>query len=130
MSKHFYRLVHAEARRRAADFCMTAPDGFVVTVSEPTRNLEQNAKLWAMLSDVAEQVDWYGTKLSSEDWKTMFTAALRKERVVPGINGGFVVLGQSTSKMSKSEFSDLIELINAFAADSGVIWSDDNREAM
>jgi len=95
----------------------------MVTVSEQTRNLEQNAKLWALLAEVADQVDWYGNKLSAEDWKCVFSAALKKERVVPGINGGFVVLGQSTSKMSKSEFSELIELIHAFAAEKGVSFA-------
>ena len=127
--KRLYSLVHQEARRRAANDCLTAPDGWVVSVSEPTRNLEQNAKLWAMLAEVSEQVEWYGTKLSSEDWKYVFTAALKKERVVPGINGGFVVLGQSTSKMNKAEFSELLELIYAFAAEKGVVWSDCLRVA-
>jgi len=121
--KRIYRLVHQEARQRAANDCLNAPDGYMVTVSEQTRNLEQNAKLWALLAEVADQVDWYGNKLSAEDWKCVFSAALKKERVVPGINGGFVVLGQSTSKMSKSEFSELIELIHAFAAEKGVSFA-------
>lgn len=103
---------------------MEAPNGYVVTIAEPTRNLEQNAKLWAVLADVSSQVLWYENKLSADDWKVMFTAALRKERVVPGINGGFVVLGQSTSKMQKSEFSDLIELATAFGVEKGVKFSD------
>ena len=54
----------------------------------------------------------------------MLTAALRKAKVVPGLDGGFVVLGQRTSQMGKREFSDLIELIYAFGAEKGVVWSD------
>ena len=73
-----------------------------------------------MLTDVSNQVDWYGQKLSPDDWKNVFTSALKKERVVPGINGGFVVLGQSTSKMTKAEMCELQELIEAFAAERGV----------
>jgi NinB protein len=97
-----------------------APDGWVLRLNEPTRNLEQNAKLWALLAEVSRQVDWYGTKLSTEEWKDVFTAALKKSKVVPGLDGGFVVLGQRTSHMSKAEFSELIELITAFCAEHNV----------
>lgn len=120
MSKTAYRLVHAEARRRAADACLDAPDGYIVSIKPPTRNLSQNALMWALLSDVAEQVDWHGNKLTPDEWKDVFSAAIHKQKVVPGIDGGFVVCGQRTSKMSKSEFSDLVELIHAFAAQQGV----------
>lgn len=97
----------------------------MVTFKEPTRSLEQNAKLWACLTDVANQVDWYGKKLTAEDWKCVFSASLRNTRVVPTIDGdGFVPLGMSTSKMSKAEMSALIELIHAFGADRGVEFSE------
>lgn len=115
-----YRLVHTQARNRAKEAIDNAPDGWVVKVTEPTRNLEQNAALWAKLEEVSNSVEWYGNKLTPEEWKTVFTAALKKEKVVPGINGGFVVLGQSTSRMGKSEFSDLLELINSFMAEQRI----------
>lgn len=126
----YFRLVHPEARRRAADACQSAPDGFIVKITEPTRNLEQNAAMWAMLGDVSRQVDWYGRKLTPEDWKNVFSASLRKLEVVPNLDGtGFVALGQSTSKMTKGEFSDLLALIDAFAAEHGVEWSDERAAA-
>lgn len=96
----------------------------VMTVREETRSLEQNAKLWAMLGEISEQVEWYGQKLSPEDWKHILTASLKKQRAVPGIDGGFVVLGQSTSKMSVAEMSELIELMHAFGAQQNVKFSD------
>jgi hypothetical protein len=122
--KRYFVLSHAVARQNAAKAVSEAPQGMVVEIKEPTRNLEQNAKLWAMLSEVARQVDWYGRKLSAEDWKHVFTASLSKQDVVPGIDGGFVVLGKSTSKMSKREFADLIELISAFGAQRGVKFTE------
>lgn len=126
----FFRLVHPEARRRAAEACMAAPDGHVVKISPPTRNLDQNAAMWAMLADVSQQVDWYGRKLNPEDWKHVFSASLRKLEVVPNLDGtGFVALGQSTSKMTKAEFSDLLELIAAFGATHGVTWTDQQEAA-
>ncbi len=92
----------------------------VVEIKPETRTLAQNARLWAMLTDVSKQVNWYGRKLSEEEWKHVFTASLTKQDVVPGIDGGFVVLGKSTSKMTKPEMSELQDLIEAFGAQQGV----------
>lgn len=98
-------------------------------VTQAKRSLEANAKLWAMLSDVSRQVEWYGRRLVAEDWKHIFSASLRKLSVVPNLDGtGFVALGLSTSTMTKAEFADLIELINAFGAERGVVWSDDAKQ--
>ena len=119
--KQTFHLVHDEARRRAWAAIGKATQGHVVTVSEPTRNLEQNALLWAMLHEISERVVWHGRKLSPEDWKHVFSSSLRRLDVVPNLDGtGFVALGLSTSKMTKREFSDLIELINVFAAERGI----------
>ena len=94
----------------------------VLEVKPQTRSLEQNSRLWAMLSDISEQVEWYGRKLTPDDWKNVFTASLKKQDVVPGLDGGFVVLGVSTSKMTKAEMSDLQTLMEAFGAEKGVIF--------
>ena len=118
MDKRHFVLVHETARDRACAAIRSAPNGMVVTVAEPSRNLEQNAALWAVLSEIAEHVVWHGRKLSAEDWKHIFTASLKRMDVVPNLEGtGFVALGLSTSKMSKREFSDLLELAHAFAAE-------------
>lgn len=117
-------LVHAPARAGAILAVQNAPDGTVVELRERTRTLEQNAKLWAMLTDVSKQVNWHGQKLTQENWKDIFSAALKRQQVVPGLDGGFVVLGQKTSKMTKREFSELVELIYAFGAEHGVEWSE------
>lgn len=120
MKKSFV-LKDDSVRKHCAHWIMTeAPLGHSVKVDEVKRNLEQNAALWAVLSEISAQVDWYGNKLSSEEWKDVFSASLKKQKVVPGLDGGFVVCGQSTSKMTKSEFSELLELAHAFAAQHGV----------
>ena len=96
----------------------------VITMGREKRSGEQNALLWAILTDVAQQVEWYGKKLEKEDWKEVFSAAWKQQDVVPGINGGFVVMGVRTSKMTKPEFGELIEIIYAFGAEKSVMWSD------
>ena len=95
-----------------------------VEIKPETRSSAQNRRLWACLGDVAKQVVWHGQKLSSEEWKHVFSAALKKQKVVPGVDGGFVVLGQSTSKMTKAEMSELQDLIGAFGDERGVEWSE------
>lgn len=85
-----------------------------------TRTLQANAAMWALLADISRQVEWYGEKLTPDDWKHVFSSCLRKQRSVPGIEGGFVVLGARTSRMSKEEMSDLLELMHAFAAERDV----------
>jgi ABC-type cobalamin transport system ATPase subunit len=101
----------------------------VMTVKQQTRSLEQNARLWAMLTDVSRQVDWYGRKLTPEDWKHVFSASLYQQDAVPGINGGFVVLGRSTSKMTIAEMCELQTLIEAFGAEKGVRFSEKNQRS-
>jgi hypothetical protein len=126
----YFRLVHNEARRRASEACLNAPSGHVVKISPPTRTLDQNAALWASLNDVSAQVVWHGRKLDAESWKNVFTASLSKQDVVPNLDGtGFVVLGQSTSKMTRQQMSDLIDLIHAFGAENLVKWSDQQEAA-
>jgi hypothetical protein len=124
MSKRVFFLVHDVARRNAYQAVQDAPEGYCVEVKERTRTLEQNAKLWAMLGDVARQIEWHGQKLTAENWKDMFSASLKRQAAVPGIDGGFVVLGTRTSRMTKSEMAELIELMYAFGSEHGVQWSD------
>lgn len=97
------------------------PAGTTVEFRAPRRSTDQNALMWSLLGQISKQVDWYGQKLSSEDWKDVLTASLRRTRVVPGIDAGtFVPLGMRTSQMSKSEISELLELIYAFGAEREV----------
>ena len=116
------------ARSAVAEIIPDEDNPLCVEIKPLTRTLEQNAKLWAMLDDISKQVIWYGHKLKGEEWKHVFTASLKKQKTVPGIDGGFVVLGTSTSTMGKKMFSDLIELIYAFGAEHEVEWSDEAKE--
>ena len=115
MGRALLTLNTAADRAKATAWIAKAPDGTRVEFKASKRSLPQNDRLWAALTEISQQVEWYGQKLSAEDWKDMFTASLRKARVVPGLDAGsFVPLGMRTSDMSKQEFSDLLELINAF----------------
>ncbi len=118
-ARSLWQFLKAHAAEWAA---MGKPLAVKVSEHADKRTNDQNEMMWALLGAVSEQVVWYGKKLSAEDWKNVFSASLRKLDVVPNLDGtGFVALGQSTSRMTKKEFSDLIELIQSFAAERGVV---------
>lgn len=113
-------------KAKASKWIEQAPMGTRVEFKAPRRSLDQNSLMWARLTEIAQQVEWYGAKLSAEDWKDVFSASLRKARVVPGIDPGtYVPLGMRTSDMTKEEMGQLLDLIDAFAAERGVSF---NRE--
>jgi len=100
---------------------LTAGHRLHIEVRADTRSLAQNRLLWQRLTDISEQVPWHGVKLSPADWKIMLTASRKQQRAVPSIDGtGFVVLGEQTSQMSVAEMTELLDLIDAFAAERGV----------
>lgn len=94
--------------------------GKVWSLRDEVRSDAQNRRMWAMLRDIARQVEWYGQKLSDEDWKHIFSASVQKQHAVPGLDGGFVVLGVSTRKQSKKWFADMFDVMEAFAAERAV----------
>ena len=123
-------ILHREADRdRVISWTRTAPWGTRITVAEAKRSTEQNARMWAMLTEVARQVRWHGQRLSADDWKLVFLAALKSElRLVPNLDGtGFVQLGRSSSDLSVAEMGDLMDLIAAFGAREGVTFAEPER---
>lgn len=102
---------------------LLAGNNLVLTIEEEKRSHEQNALLWSVLTDLSKQVQWHGEKLTKNEYKDLLTAGLKKQRAIPGIDGGFVVLGSSTSKMTKQEMTDLITLAHAFGDEREVKWS-------
>lgn len=94
-----------------------------LTIKREKRSLDQNALFWSVLTDLSKQVKWYDQTLTKEEFKDLLTAGLKKQKAVPGIDGGFVMLGTSTSAMTKEEMSDLITLAHAFGDERGVKWS-------
>ena len=123
--KQTFILAHDTARQRAVDAIRTAPAGMVVTVAEPTRNLEQNAAQWPILNAYAKQkqlcvngsMEW----VSAEEWKDVLTGAHKEELArVASYRGRMVILGKRTSKFVKSEFSEWLDWLNAAAIEDGI----------
>ena len=124
MTKAIFRLVHQEARRRAAQACQDAPDGHIVTIAEPTRTLDQNAAQWPYLAGFAAQkqlcINGVMVWATDEDWKDTLTACWHGEMRMAAFDGKVIMLPQRTRKMGKTVFSDWMEFLVAMAAQSGV----------
>ena len=128
--KRTFILAHDTARHRAVAAVAEAPAGYVITVAEPARNLDQNSLMWVLLGAFADQLAWpvngSMVKLEAEEWKDLLTAAFRSEtqRVAMGLSGGMVMLGARTSKFGKREMAEFIEFIHATAAERGVVFDE------
>ncbi|TBW33585.1 NinB family protein [Siculibacillus lacustris] len=124
MSRATLVLTSDVIRARALAWVSKAPPETRIEFKAPKRTIPQNARLWAMLTDIASQLTWHGVRLTADDWKLVFLDALKAElRLVPNIHGtGFVNLGRSSSDLSKAEFGDLMEIIEAFGAEHGVVF--------
>lgn len=118
------RLNSQSDRQRACHVVASAPPGHYVTVSEPTRTLDQNRLMWPLIKDMREQ-DEHMAQFSPDDVKLRFLHALGSEmRWLPELDGGgqFPV-GQRSSTLSKSDFSNLVELMFKWGAENNIQWS-------
>jgi hypothetical protein len=115
-----FRLVHNLARSRAVEAVVNAANGWEVTIKEPTRSGDQNAKFHAICSDLARShMQWAGKRRNAQEWKVLLVsghAIATKEgsEIVPGLEGEFVNIRESTAAMSKRRGASLIEYSLAF----------------
>lgn len=79
-----------------------------------------------MCADVAKQKPWAGQWLDKEDWKRLFVAAIYGQQILPGLEGGFVVLNKLTRKMRVAECIEVIDYIRHWGDSQGVNWSVSN----
>jgi hypothetical protein len=117
----------AYERDRAMSWVRKAPWGTRIEFMNPKRTVPQSDKMWAMLTEIATQKLHCGLKLVPNDWKKLFLSRLSQElRIVPNLDStGFVDLGQSSSKLSKEEMSNMIELLYAWGAQNEVTFKGD-----
>lgn len=124
MTGHFVPLGSPSRREYAKRLIDAAPDDAVAVIKPGTRTLDQNSKLWAMLSDVSCSKP-EGRKHSPEVWKALFMQACgHAVQFVNGLDGLPFPVGFRSSKMTKDQMSELIEFIYAYGAQHGVEWSE------
>lgn len=118
-----------KAAQEAARVICAAPAGSVLTVKPPRRTIEQNDKLWAMLSDVSRAKP-DGRQHPPEIWKALFmNACSYPVQFETGLSGEPFPIGFRSSRLSKAQMSELIEFIYAWGTEKGVEWSEPKEEA-
>jgi len=113
-----------EQRALAKRLIDDAPADAVVNVALPKRTLAQNARLWAMLSDISRACP-DGRQHTPETWKQLFMHALGHEvRFEMGLNGEPFPVGLRSSRLTTAQMADLIETIFEYGTRHGVVWSE------
>lgn len=132
--KKLYRLTHKTARAMAVAHVEAAPEGYSVEVRPPRRTDDASRAMHAKLGDIAKQVPWCGAMLSTEDWKRIATAMLKKDKFVRDVDdkgqpgNGLIVIGAQTRDMSGKEIGLVIDWCDWFGAQHNVTWSDEAKK--
>lgn len=100
-------------------------EGWWVSWSEERRTDPQSRKFHALCGDVAKQKTWMGRSLTKDQWKVLFisghaVATKRGADMVPGLEGEFVNIRESSATMSKSRKASLLEYCLAWCAQNEV----------
>ena len=114
----------AITRGRAVELIRKLKSGWRVSVAKPNRTQDQNAKLWAMLTDLSHAKP-EGRKCTPDDWKCLVMHACNHEVMfMQGLDGRPFPTGFRSSHLTIGQMSDLIEWIYAYGAEHGVKWSE------
>ena len=138
-----FHLVNDRVRANAMLELEQAPDRYVVTIAEPTRSNDQNAMFHAICSDIAKSGHLFiGKPRKPEVWKVLLisghaAATAEGSEVVPGLEGEFVNIRESSALMSVRRAASLITYTLAYCDTNGIPltetrkggWLDEARAA-
>lgn len=127
MSEKIVSCLNEQTRHRMAQAFVDAPDGWFMTLQPATRSLDQNALLHALFGHLAKQAKWHGRVLNAVQWKTLMISAHAIATglgadMVPGLEGEWVNIRESSAQMGVGRMSSLIEYVFAWGANNGVRW--------
>ena len=129
MTKRIWKLTGEVAKKAACREILAAPDGYIVRLTPETRSLDQNSKLHAMLTDISKQAKYLNAPRDVEFWKGLFVSGWQiatgeKPEIVPGLEGEFINIRESTTTLGIRRMASLIEYVQAWAAMNEVQMSD------
>lgn len=113
--------ITATNRRHLADKVASLPEGYDIKAGPKSRSLDQNALLHALFGELAKQATYLGRRLTLNQWKTLMisghaVATGLGADLIPGIEGEFVNIRESSAQMSVARMTSLIEYVHAWAA--------------
>ena len=116
-------ILRSESQRELAkQYIDQAPVDAVLRLSKPARSLDQNAKMWSLLSAVSRAKP-QGRHHTTETWKTLFMHACGHEvQFESGLDGQPFPAGFKTSRLTTEQMNELIEFIYAWGSKNGVIF--------
>jgi len=131
VTRYAFTLNGPADRERAARVLAKAPAGTRVEFKASKRSTDQNAMMWALLSDVAMQATHNGRQYTPDQWKVLFMHACGREvQFMPALDGStFIPWGRSSSDLSKAEMGELLDFIMAWGAEHGVVFSGEKEAA-
>lgn len=118
-----------EIRKNLLDYIRNVPlneqKPTVVTFSQQSRTLPQNAIFHALCGDLANDLEFAGKKRSLESWKALLIsghsiAVGGQGEIVAGIENEIVAIRESTASMSVARMNSLIEYSIHYANSMGV----------
>jgi hypothetical protein len=119
-------LINDHVRGNAMAAVRQALDGRIVTVEEPGRTTPQNKMFHAICGDIAKSGYLFGGKRrSAKVWKVLLISAHAAatdegNEVVPGLEGEFVNIRESSALMSVRRAASLITYTLAFCDTNGI----------
>ena len=119
-----FHITSERARSYIVNLVMTAPIDHTVRIRPPTRSESQSRKLHATFGDIAKQETYIGRQLNSVQWKNLFISGHAIATglgvdMVPGIEGEFVNIRESSADMSIERMSSLLDYTISWQAMNG-----------
>ncbi|MDK4703864.1 recombination protein NinB [Rhizobium sp. CNPSo 4062] len=124
--KQRFILINDRVRENAISALRSAPEGSAMTIGPATRSLDQNAKFHAICTDIAKShMTWAGRRRDADEWKVLLVSGHTKATAgevefVPGLEGEFVNIRESTAQMSVARAASLITYAIAFCDTNGI----------
>jgi hypothetical protein len=128
---------------RLAESSFTSGQAYKMIVAEEQskktrRTQQQNDKMWAMLTEISEQIEHCGQTYTADEWKVLLMHAMGQDlKLLPALpeaksGSGVVPYGGRSSHMTVGQMNELIEFIQywgakhgvKFGSDRGVTWDD------
>jgi hypothetical protein len=125
-------LVGTQQRVYAKQLIDSAQEDEVCIIKKAKRKEEQSARFHAMCGDVARQCEFMNRTLTKDQWKVIFIsghaiATGLGADMVPGLEGEFVNIRESSAEMSIKRMASVIEYVSAYGAEHGVKWTEPKR---
>lgn len=119
-------LISDQVRANAAEALRKAPADFIVTLAPRTRSNDQNAMFHAICGDIAKSGHtWAGKPRTAKQWKVLLIsghaiATNDGAEVVPGLEGEYINIRESSALMSVRRAASLITYTLAYCDTNGI----------